>query len=79
MVTVVGWSAGGSPARTGLLNGMELDLTEGQSHGYVRRKVAQANGRAGDGAAGEEATMNTMLNQVADGVHDVLRHPSAIS
>src|SRR5439155_3979815 len=47
---------------------MELDLTGGQSHGYVRRKVAQANGRAGDGAAGEEGTMNTMLNQVADGV-----------
>ena len=47
---------------------MELDLTGGQSHGYVRRKVAQANGRAGDGAAGEEGTVNTMLNQVADGV-----------
>src|SRR6266571_4111300 len=47
---------------------MELDLTGGQSHGYGRRKVAQANGRAGDGAAGEEGTMNTMLNQVADGV-----------
>jgi glyoxylase-like metal-dependent hydrolase (beta-lactamase superfamily II) len=47
---------------------MELDLPGGQSHGYVRRKVAQANGRAGDGAAGEEGTMNTMLNQVADGV-----------
>ena len=47
---------------------MELDLTGGQSRGYVRRKVAQANGRAGDGAAGEEGTMNTMLNQVADGV-----------
>src|SRR5258707_2599483 len=47
---------------------MELDLTGAQSHGYVRRRVAQANGRAGDGAAGEEGTMNTMLNQVADGV-----------
>ena len=47
---------------------MELDLTGSQSHGYVRRKVAQANGRAGAGAAGEEGTMNTMLNQVADGV-----------
>src|SRR5258705_1312953 len=47
---------------------MELDLTGGRSQGYVRRKVAQANGRAGDGAAGEEGTMNTMLNQVADGV-----------
>jgi len=47
---------------------MELDLTGGQSHGYVRSKVVQANGRAGDGAAGEEGTMNTMLNQVADGV-----------
>jgi glyoxylase-like metal-dependent hydrolase (beta-lactamase superfamily II) len=45
-----------------------LDLTGGQSHGYVRRKAAQANGRAGDGAAGEEGTMNTKLNQVADGV-----------
>src|SRR5215831_18442303 len=48
--------------------GMELDLIGGQSHGYVRRKVAHANGRAGDGAVGEEGTMNTMLNQVADGV-----------
>jgi hypothetical protein len=48
--------------------GMELDLTGGQPHGYVRRKVAQANGRASDGAAGEEGTINTMLNQVADGV-----------
>src|SRR6516162_5011738 len=47
---------------------MELDLIGGQSHGYVRRKVAQANGRAGEGAAGEEGTMSTMLNQVADGV-----------
>src|SRR6266516_1616540 len=27
MVTAVGWSAGGSPARTGLLNRHELDLT----------------------------------------------------
>jgi glyoxylase-like metal-dependent hydrolase (beta-lactamase superfamily II) len=47
---------------------MELDLTGVQPHGYVRRKVAPANGRAGDGAAAEEGTMNTMLNQVADGV-----------
>src|SRR6266496_5406588 len=68
MVTAVGWPAGGSPARTGLLNRHGIGPYRGQWHGYVRRKVAQANGRAGDGAAGEEGTMNTMLHQVADGV-----------
>src|SRR5215472_5112438 len=68
MVTAVGWSAGGSPARTGLLNRQGIGPYRGQSHGYVRRKVAQANGLAGGGAACAVATLNTILNQVADGV-----------
>src|SRR5215475_2342000 len=41
---------------------MELDLTGGQPHGYVRRvNLEQANDRTGDGdgAAGEEEVMNT--------------------
>src|SRR5215470_7162659 len=68
MVTAVGWSAGGSPARTGLLNRHGIGPYRGPVARLRSQKVAQAEGRAGDGAAGEEGTMNTMLHQVVDGV-----------